>query len=233
MLGTLIESKRPQERRVARHSLSFAIHVALGLGAIHATASRAAPDDDQVRVEPLFFSLPAEQPTPRPTAPAVAPAPRSQTPPSQPPIAVPVPVPTTVPISVEPMEPGPAVDPRRFAIVPAAGCEACRSASPPVSTTLFTDATVDRAVLVIEQQAPVYPAVLVAAGLEGRVTVQFVVDSTGRVEPESIRVVAASHPAFGESARRAIASSRFRPARVRGQPVRQLVQQAMRFAIGR
>jgi len=60
-----------------------------------------------------------------------------------------------------------------------------------------------------------------------------VVDTAGRVEPESILVVAASHPAFGESARRALATARFRPARVRGNPVRQLVQQAMRFAIGR
>ena len=59
----------------------------------------------------------------------------------------------------------------------------------------------------------------------------FVVDTTGRVEPESIGILKASHEAFGASAMAALQQSRFRPAVARGPVVRQLVRQAISFRI--
>ncbi len=69
-----------------------------------------------------------------------------------------------------------------------------------------------------------YPANLRDAGVGGTVVVQFVVNAEGRVEPGSIRVIRAEHPALGEQTRRAAADFRFRPAQKGNRNVRQLVQ---------
>ena len=90
-------------------------------------------------------------------------------------------------------------------------------------------AEVDDPVVILEQAPPVYPRAMAAAGISGRVVLEFVVDTAGRVERESLRVIASTQPAFEEAAREAMLATRFRPARVRGQPVRQLARQAMGF----
>jgi len=86
---------------------------------------------------------------------------------------------------------------------------------------------------IISQPAPVYPAALAAVGIGGRVTVEFVIDTLGAVEPGSIRVTGSTHKAFEASAREAIAKARFRPARLSAHPVRQLTRQAIRFVATR
>lgn len=68
-----------------------------------------------------------------------------------------------------------------------------------------------------------YPATLRDAGVSGEATLQFIVGTDGRVEPASIRVVAATHDQFGEASRRAVERFRFRPAKVNGTPVRVLI----------
>jgi protein TonB len=78
---------------------------------------------------------------------------------------------------------------------------------------------------------PVYPAPLREAGVEGVVVVQVVVDTLGRAEPESVRVLQHSEVGFDASAVAAIRLARFRPARVWGRPVRVLVQIPIAFKI--
>ena len=65
-----------------------------------------------------------------------------------------------------------------------------------------------------------YPAVLRNSGQWGNALVSFTVGADGRVERSSITVDQASHPSFRAAAAAAIASARFNPARVNGQPVR-------------
>jgi TonB family protein len=76
-----------------------------------------------------------------------------------------------------------------------------------------------------------YPPGLEAAGLAGRVELQFVVDTAGRVERNSIVVLASSAPPFEVAARGAVLDTRFRPARAHGQHVRQLVRQSLVFVV--
>ncbi len=78
---------------------------------------------------------------------------------------------------------------------------------------------------------PVYPPLLKSAGTEGDVILAFVVDTAGRVEPKSVRVLLSHHGLFTEAARAAVDSTTFVPARLRGQAVRQLVQQPFQFRI--
>jgi TonB family protein len=63
--------------------------------------------------------------------------------------------------------------------------------------------------------------------------VAYVVDSLGRVEPASLRMVESTHPLFEAAVRQAVLASRFRPAEWRGMKVRQLVQQSFVFSLRR
>ncbi len=61
--------------------------------------------------------------------------------------------------------------------------------------------------------------------------VQYIVGVTGRVEPESLEFLLLSHPSLVTPTRETLLASRFSPAKIRGQPVRQLVQQAFVFRL--
>ena len=80
---------------------------------------------------------------------------------------------------------------------------------------------------------PAYPELLRQAGVQGRVVLEAVVDTAGRVESGSILVVSAAHPGLGAPARQALAATLFRPARVRGRAVRVRVRIPMDFVLRR
>jgi TonB family protein len=69
--------------------------------------------------------------------------------------------------------------------------------------------------------------------VSGRVLVQFVVDTSGRVERNSIVVQLSAHPMFSESVRQVLARARFRPGRSRGALVRVLVEMPVVFEVRR
>jgi periplasmic protein TonB len=82
---------------------------------------------------------------------------------------------------------------------------------------------------ILSQPTPRYPVALQSAGVAGSVLVEFVIDTLGRVEPASVRMVESSHPAFEGAARAAVLGARFRPAQLAGRLVRQITQQRVRF----
>ena len=84
-----------------------------------------------------------------------------------------------------------------------------------------------------DNPTPVYPASLRSAQIEGMVLATFVVDTTGRAEPATIRFREVTHPQFAEAVRQSLLRSRYLPALVRGRPVRQLVDQRFAFALTR
>jgi len=78
---------------------------------------------------------------------------------------------------------------------------------------------------------PRYPDALRASAIEGDVSVQFVIDTTGHVDPASVTVLASSHDLFTESVRAVLGKLRFRPAEVGGRKVRMLVRQPFNFRL--
>jgi TonB family protein len=79
--------------------------------------------------------------------------------------------------------------------------------------------------------APVYPESLFLARTAGRVVMEFVVDTTGQVEPGTIEVLEASDTRFGDAVRSALARALFRPAIRGGHRVRQYVQLPFAFTL--
>lgn len=80
-------------------------------------------------------------------------------------------------------------------------------------------------------QPPHYPDSLRAAGIEGRVVVELVVDTSGQAEPGSVRVLSSTNPSFEAPARAALLTCRYRPGRIGGRPVRTRIQVPFYFTI--
>ena len=92
---------------------------------------------------------------------------------------------------------------------------------------------VDRAARLTAAPAPRYPDRMRALGIEGRVLVQFVVDTTGHVELEGVKVLASAHEDLTLAVRQVLPRLRFVPAEVRGGKVRMLAQMPFEFALDR
>jgi protein TonB len=80
---------------------------------------------------------------------------------------------------------------------------------------------------------PTYPDMLKQAGIEGQVLASFVVDTSGRAEMSTFKVITSTHEQFTQAVRRALPQMRFLPAEVGGRKVKQLVQQPFGFTITR
>ncbi len=76
---------------------------------------------------------------------------------------------------------------------------------------------------------PIYPHDLYRTATPGEVLVEFVVEADGTVDMDSFNVVWATHPAFGESIRRAVRETAWIPGVKQGRSVRQVLQQPYRF----
>lgn len=79
--------------------------------------------------------------------------------------------------------------------------------------------------------APQYPSSMRESGTTGRVLVQFVVNTSGRVEPGSIKILESTNSAFAAAVREVLPRHRFSPAKIGGTPVRQIVQQPFVFKL--
>jgi TonB family protein len=80
---------------------------------------------------------------------------------------------------------------------------------------------------------PRYPDDMQRKGVEATFVVQFVVDSTGKVDAKTLDFPKETHPAFLKAVRDALLRSRYFPAELAGIRVRQLVQQQFTFVIAR
>ena len=97
---------------------------------------------------------------------------------------------------------------------------------------VYSEALVERTVWPRRgNPSPSYPDRLRSAGIDGSFFVVFVVDTTGRVEKESIAFPPNTNELFTQSVRRALLRSRYFPAEVAGRPVRQEVRQEFIFRL--
>lgn len=233
MFENLIESKSKSQKTFGQTVLSFAIHGLIIFGAVKATQGVAETIKEKPVDTTMVFLRPPEPPPPPPPPPenvvvAQNPPPKGfQT----------VVAPTDIPKDIPPIDlKEKAFDPKDFTGKGVEGgiAKGVVGGSGPVDVKaeVFTEAQLDDPVSPITQPPPRYPPVLQSAGIAGRVELQYIVDTTGHAEPGSFKILKSTHQAFEEPAREAIMKSVFKPAKFRGRPVRQLVQQAMSFKIG-
>jgi protein TonB len=144
-------------------------------------------------------------------------------------IATPVLPPVEVPPA--PGSPVGAVDP--FPEVPGPALAAAGGPPSPAPAAPMDVRTVEEQPVLLSHPAPAYPDLLRSAGIEGRVVVEAVLDTTGRVERGSVRIVSSSHALFVPEASALVLGSRYRPARFGGMPVRVRIQVPVQFVLRR
>ena len=230
MFETLVESGHRHRSPNRAGAMALAVHVVAVVFAVQHSSGDAAETLRPLPI-PVIFEDPA-RPTPTTPATASVDGPGIPVPPAVPPI-------TPGPVVIAPiiLDSAPALRPGgdlRRSIVEDAR-RASLSFGPRGGSSadgaLHLAGEVDVPVQVLASVTPRYPRALEAAGVPGRVVLQFVVDTAGGVEPRSVQIVEASDSAFAESSREALRTTRFAPARARGQVVRQLVRQTMVFRV--
>jgi protein TonB len=228
----LIESKQKSQRTLGQTVLSVLLHAALIVAAVKATQGMAETIKNRPVDTTMVFLKPPEPPKPPPEQPppdvvvAANPPPKGfQT----------VVAPTDIPKDIPPVDlKEKPFDPRDFTGKGVEGGKGTgiEGGTGPVSGEVFLEAQIDDPVQPISIPNPRYPPVLQSAGISGSVDLQYVVDTTGHAEPNSFKVIKTTHPAFSEPAQEAIRKGVFKPAKLKGRPVRQLVQQRISFKVG-
>lgn len=233
MFENLIESQPKKERTLGQTITSLVLHVVLGYGAIKATSGAQEKLKEILQDTTMVFLKPPEPPPPPPPETPPPDAIVTQTPP---PMGFQtVMPPTEIPKDIPPVNLNERFDAKDFTGKGVEGgiASGVVGGTGPVSNQeTFVEAEVDDPVQPINFQKPRYPPVLQQAGIAGSVDVQYVVGTDGKAERESFKVIRSTNKAFEEPAREAILASTFKPARIKGQAVRQLVQQRVSFTIG-
>lgn len=234
MFGTLLESRARRHRRTGGAALSIAAHVAIIGVATAATVQGTAAPHSPVKPEFVIFTpSPAPKPierratTSRPTSShTVMPAPITLviSPPTMVPPSLPEinlsngPPPEVVSIGGHPSAPGGGAPGRTFGLT---------------GDSEANDKWTVREIMmnIVSSAKPRYPETLRQSGVGGRVLVQFTVDTTGRVDMASVRVMQSTHDLFTQAVRSALASFRFKPAEVNGKRTAALAEMPFEFQV--
>lgn len=228
MLDILIasDSRTMVESEWRARAASFVIHALIVLAAVWATRQPARPPGDPiVREATVFFPVPPAPAGLVPDAPSGLPRlPGLQ-------------LPHVVPTELPPID----VPPGGFIAVPLGDPGAppgwirgdTGTVAAPVPAAPLDARYVEEAPVLLAYPAPRYPEILRQALLQGRVLVEVVIDTTGRVEPASPRITASPHALFGDEARAVVLGSRYRPGRVSGRAVRVRIVVPVTFELRR
>jgi TonB family protein len=215
VFDVLIESKKSsQTGRLAGTSVaSIIFHTLVIGGAVWATLS-AGQTDDSLKVDTAMVYINPEQKQP------------DQPPPPQLDVQFKgfqtVVAPTDIPTNIPPVNLQEHFDPKDFTGVGVEGGVG-NGIVPSGDAVLSVDVVQEKPER-LAGPVPVYPPLLQQAGIEGVVMVQAIIDTMGRVEPNSLKVTQTANPGFNESAKQTVLKSLFRPARVYGKAVRVLIQ---------
>jgi protein TonB len=237
MFSNLVESKKKRQRSVGGTITSALLHVGLIAGAVYATA-HAAVEFEKPRQEKVdFVEVKKDEPPP----------PKEEAPPPPPDVVAAPPPPKgfqilTAPVEIPDVLPDIDLSKKMTDDADFSGKGVAGGTSrgveggkaPVVSDQPFFEFQVEKPVTALPGSAnPRYPDILRQAGVEGEVLAQFVVDTLGRAETKTFKVLKSSHDLFGTAVMNALPGMRFIPAEVGGRKVRQLVQQPFSFAIAK
>ena len=232
MFENLIETKPKKPKTVKQFVLSLVIHTVLIGAAVYGTlqAKEAIEKPKAEKVE--FVEMKKDEPPP------------PEKPPEPPPEVVAAPPPPkgfqvlTAPIKIPEVLPDidlskKVTDEADFSGKGVAGGIAKGVVGGTADQTYFEFQVEKQVAPAPGNAGPRYPDMLRSANVEGEVLVQFVVDTSGRADMGTFKVLKTSHDLFTNSVRQALGQMRFYPAEIGGRKVKQLVQQPFNFTLTR
>jgi len=223
VFDVLIESKRKKNRKKSFSVgfVSLTVHTVIIAAAVYATLN-AGQSDTSVKVDTAMVFIDQQQ---------------QQKPPEQQPVQLDVPLkgfqtvvaPEVIPTNIPPVNLQEKFDPKDYSGTGVEGGLA--TGMVPTGNEVFMEAIVEEKPSVLSGPQPQYPELLRQAGIQGRVMVQAIIDTTGRAEPPSLKVISSPNPGFDQSAKNYVMKALFRPARVHGRAVRVLINIPIDFKI--
>lgn len=232
MFKNLVESKPQKQRRMGGTIFSFVAHYGLVLFMIYASAQAATQKEGPKQEKIDFVEVKKEE----------APKPKEPPPPEL--VAAPPPPKgfqvLTAPVEIPDVLPDIDLTRRVTNEADFTGKGAVGGFATGVETkkvevredNTYFEFQVEKPVMQAPNSpTPQYPDILRQAGVEGEALVSFVVDTTGRADVSTFKVIRSTHDLFASAVRNALPRMRFIPAEVGDKKVRQLVQQPFSFAI--
>ncbi len=235
MFNNLLESKPKRQRSLGGIIISGILHAVIITAAVYGTL-QAKEQLDKPKAEKVEFvemkkkedpPPPKEEPKPLPKDVVVAPPPPKGFQVLVPPIKVPDVLPD-IDLSKK------VTDEADFTGKGVAGGRdkgIVGGTAPPVNTDQpYFEFQVEKQVSTVPGQAgPRFPEMLKSANIEGEVLAQFVVDTSGKAEMSTFKVLKASNDLFASSLKSTLPQWRFYPAEAGGHKVKQIVQLPLKF----
>jgi len=233
MLGVLLESKAVHQRRDGGAAMSVATHLAI-VGLVAAVTAKTPVHKDKEPAIPVTFTrIVQHELPPRPVEPPIKRMGGLSSAPT-------LPVINRLPTALPPIEFGAPPDPSpteikfgdgqsrlgRLGVIDWGDGDRGAGGSPD-----WTGSETMMRLLVSAK--PRYPERLRVAGVNGRVRIRFVVDTTGRVDPTSMQLLESTHDLFTTAVREILPVLRFKPSEANGQRVKSLAEMAFEFQITR
>ena len=220
MFDNLIESKRKADKKKAfgLGFVSLAGHSGIVLLAVIATLTAGqAAQDVLVDTTMVFVNQEEQKPEEQPPVVDIPQLKGFQT----------VVAPTDIPTNIPPINLQEHFDPKDYTGTGVEGGISTGIAPDQV----FMESVVEERPEVLSGPQPQYPDLLRQAGIQGRVIVQAIIDTSGRAESPSVKVIQSPNPGFDQPAKTYVLRALFRPARVHGRAVRVLVNLPIDFKI--
>jgi protein TonB len=210
---TLIESKKKTDKKFfGLGFVSLTLHAALIGAAIIATV-KAGQSDTKVRVDTTMVLLQEQQ----------------QKPPEQQPVQLDIPLkgfqtvvaPTVIPTDIPPIDLNQKFNAADYS---GSGVEGGLASGAVPTGDVYLESLVEEKPSVLSATPATFPEILKTAGIQGRVLLQAIIDTSGRAEPNSVKILQSPNPGFDQGSRNYVLHALFRPARVHGRAVRVLIQ---------
>lgn len=210
MILRLFETKRKVDKRLFGTGFgTLAVHAGVVIAVVFGTM-HAGPVDTTVKLDTTVVLLTQEQKQPeRPPVQIDEPLRGFQT------VVVPSEIPTSIPAVDLKQE---HFDPKDYSGVGVEGGRA--DGVVPRGDAVYAESVVEERPALLSAPPPPYPDMLKQAGIQGRVLLRAIVDTTGHAEPNSVEIISSPNPGFDVPARLWVLRAVFRPARLHGQAVR-------------
>jgi protein TonB len=234
MFETLLESKRKKQRSAGGAFFSFVVHtVAIGLAVVATANAGMKTLDNDTQEEVKFVKVekeppPPEKPPPPPDAVVAPPPPKGfQI------LAAPVVIPNVLPDIDLSKKMTDEADFSGKGVAGGTSTGVVGGVPKPITTdaTYYEFQVEKQAAVAPNNPAPDYPEMLKQAMVQGEVQVQFVIDTTGRADMSTLKILKSTHDQFTKAVRDVLPKMRFLPAEVGGRKVKQFVQLPFTFNI--
>jgi protein TonB len=236
MFNDLIESKRKKDRSLGGTLASGVLHAILIVLAVVVTANAGQKIAEKNREEDVkFVQVKPKTPPPEPEKP-------KPPPPKDVVVAPPPPkgfqvltAPIKIPDKIPDVDLSKAVtNAKDFSGIGVAGgrSNGVEGGTPVNTQQTYYSFQVEKQTQPVQGNPnPVYPSMLESARVDGEVLAQFVVDTAGRADMSTFKVLKATNELFVDAVKRVLPKWHFYPAETGGHKVKQLVQMPFTFTV--